>query len=128
MPAVSTADLSLPAPTEGSAQAQARVVAARARQQERFAALAKSGLPCRLRTNAEANGAVLEAIATPDAAGATLLRDAAGALGLSARGYHRALKVARTLADLDGAETVGRLHVAEALSYRGESLRMRQAA
>jgi magnesium chelatase family protein len=70
----------------------------------------------------------LEKIAAPDAAGLGLLRDAAASLGLSARGYHRALKVARTLADLDGHETVGRLHVAEALSYRGETLRQRQAA
>jgi magnesium chelatase family protein len=53
-----------------------------------------------------------------DAAGRTLLTDAAERLRLSARGYHRVLRVARTLADLDGAEGVRRLHVAEALSYR----------
>lgn len=64
----------------------------------------------------------------PDADGVTLLRQAAEALGLSARGFHRTLKVARTLADLDGSETVGRIHIAEALSYRGETLRQRMEA
>lgn len=54
----------------------------------------------------------------PDAAGSRLLRDAADAMRLSARGYHRVLKVARTIADLDGEEKVGRVHLAEALSYR----------
>ncbi len=59
----------------------------------------------------------------PDEAGLTLLRHAAETLKLSARGFHRTLRVARTLADLDGMETVGACHVAEALSYRGETLR-----
>jgi magnesium chelatase family protein len=58
----------------------------------------------------------------------TLLREAADALSLSARGYHRTLRVARTLADLDGEDKVARIHVAEALSYRGETLRRAQAA
>jgi magnesium chelatase family protein len=57
-----------------------------------------------------------------------LLRDAADTLALSARGYHRTLRVARTLADLDGEERAGRIHIAEALSYRGETLRRAQAA
>ncbi len=47
---------------------------------------------------------------------------------LSARGFHRVLRVARTLADLDSADDIGRLHIAEALSYRGEALRERQVA
>ncbi len=64
----------------------------------------------------------------PNEAGVTLLREAAQALGLSARGFHRTLKVARTIADLDGAETVVRLHVAEALSYRGELQQQQLAA
>ena len=67
-------------------------------------------------------------MAKPDAAGLTLLRDAADAMRLSARGYHRVLRVARTLADLDGAETVGRLHLAEALSYRAMADEIRRAA
>jgi magnesium chelatase family protein len=67
-------------------------------------------------------------IAAPDLAGRTLLREAADALGLSARGYHRTLRVARTLADLDGEARVACIHIAEALSYRGETLRRAQAA
>lgn len=61
---------------------------------------------------------MLEDVAKPNAAGLKLLRDAAKTMRLSARGYHRVLRVARTLADLDAAERVGRLHLAEALSYR----------
>ena len=66
--------------------------------------------------------------ASPDASGLTLLRDAAEAMRLSARGYHRVLRVARTLADLDGAAKVGRVHLAEALSYRALADEIRRAA
>jgi magnesium chelatase family protein len=66
-----------------------------------------------IRTNAEAEGELLDAVATPDAAGAKADR-----MKLSARGYHRVLKVARTIADLAGAHSVARPHIAEALSYR----------
>ena len=104
--------------------ARARHCRRAACQTERYAAL---GL-ARIRTNAECDGAMLEEIAAPDRAGLTLLREAADALSLSARGYHRTLRVARTLADLDGEETVARIHVAEALSYRGETLRRAQVA
>lgn len=72
----------------------------------------------RIRTNAEADGALLDEVATPEPAGQALLQRAAERLRLSARGYHRVLRVARTLADLDGAATVARRHIAEALSYR----------
>ena len=61
-------------------------------------------------------------------AGMTLLRDAADAMRLSARSYHRVLRVARTLADLDGADAVGRVHLAEALSYRTRTDDLRRAA
>jgi magnesium chelatase family protein len=71
-----------------------------------------------VRTNAMAHGPVLEEVARPEGSGLALLRDAANAMRLSARGYHRVLLVARTLADLDGAAKVGRTHLAEALSYR----------
>jgi len=76
-----------------------------------------------LRTNADCGGTLLEEIAAPDRAGMALLREAADTLKLSARGYHRTLRVARTMADLDGAAGVARVHIAEALSYRGETLK-----
>ena len=78
--------------------------------------------------NAHASGEVLDAVAMPDADGMNLMQRAAETLGLSARGFHRVLRVARTLADLDAVDQVRRIHIAEALSYRGESLRQRQAA
>jgi magnesium chelatase family protein len=110
-PEVSPADLALPAAAEGSAAVAARVAAARARQRARYADSA-------IRTNAEADGKLLEAVAAPDADGRKLLAEAAEKLRLSARGYHRVLRVARTIADLDASKGVRRVHVAEALSYR----------
>ncbi len=124
VPAVTAADLVLPASAEGSAHVRARVAAARERQRTRLAALRVTGV----RTNAELGGALLDDIARPDPAGSQLLQQAAERLKLSARGFHRVLKVARTLADLDGSDLIGRLHIAEALSYRGESLHDRRAA
>ena len=124
VPALSAAELVLPAPSEGSAEVRARVARARELQRARFVALGARTM----RTNADCSGRILEEIATPDAEGVALLRQAAEALHLSARGFHRTLRVARTLADLDGAESVGRMHVAEALSYRGETLRQAHAA
>ncbi|HEY3917420.1 MAG TPA: YifB family Mg chelatase-like AAA ATPase [Stellaceae bacterium] len=115
VPAVKAADLSLPPPAEGSADVAARVAAARTRQQARFARLPQDR---RIRTNAEADGNLLEEIAAPDPDGRKLLHDAAERMRLSARGYHRVLRVARTLADLDGSDAVRRLHIAEAVSYR----------
>ena len=115
VPAVSPADLALPPPAESSAEVAARIAIARARQTKRYAALPGDR---RVRTNAEIDGELLDEIATPDAAGRALLQRAAERLRLSARGYHRVLRVARTLADLDGAADVARQHVAEALSYR----------
>jgi len=115
VPAVATADLALPPPAEGSAAVASRVGAARSRQTARYAKLSPER---RIRSNAEADGTLLDEIATPEPAGGALLVRAAERLRLSARGYHRVLRVARTLADLDGAATVARHHVAEALSYR----------
>jgi magnesium chelatase family protein len=124
VPAVTAADLILPPAAEGSAEVAARVAAARDIQLKRYAS---AGLP-HIRTNAEAPAALLETIAQPDAQGLKLLRDASETMRLSARGYHRVLRVARTLADLDGAHDIGRLHLAEALSYRALAEDVRRAA
>ena len=115
VPAVAPGDLALPAPAEGSTTVARRVAAARARQAKRYAALP---IQRRIRTNAEADGALLDEVASPEASGRALLLRAAERLRLSARGYHRMLRVARTLADLDGSPRVERCHIAEALSYR----------
>ena len=108
---VSAADLTLPPPAESSADVAARVAHARDIQRQRYA---EEGL----RTNAEAEGELLDRVAMPDRNGAALLTDAAKAMRLTARGYHRVLRVARTIADLGGVAGVGRSHIAEALSFR----------
>ena len=114
--AVAASDLVLPPPAEGSPEVAARVEAARAVQTRRYA-------PHGIRTNAEADGDLLDAIATPDESGRRLMAQAAQAMRLSARGFHRVLRVARTIADLAGSEEVRRIHVAEALSYRRQAPR-----
>ncbi len=112
VPPVAYTDLDLPASGDDSATVAGRVAEARAAQSARYAEVPG------VRVNADAEGAVLEAFATPDDAGRSLLARVAERFGLSARGYHRILRVARTIADLDGAEAVRQAHVAEAVSYR----------
>ncbi len=124
VPAVTAADLILPAPAEGSAEVAARVAAARALQAARYAALGVEGVS----TNAACPAPLLEEVAQPDRDGLALIREAADKMRLSARGFHRVLKVARTLADLDGEERVRRIHLAEALSYRAQADRRSAAA
>ena len=124
VPAVSAADLIRPTVAEASADVARRVARARDTQRERYAAAGAAGIS----TNAGCSTSMIEEFAEPDAAGLQLLRDAADKMKFSARGYHRVLKVARTLADLDGADTIGRLHLAEALSYRALADDIRRAA
>lgn len=108
VPAVTPADLALPPCKEGTAEVAARVAQARNIQMDRNAGM----------TNAELSQDRLDHVAEPDADGRRLLIQAAETLGLTARGYHRTLRVARTLADLSGSDRVHRLHIAEALSHR----------
>ncbi len=112
VPPVRFQDLDLPASGETSEAVGARVAQARALQERRYAR--HQGV----RLNADIEGRVLEEVAEPCAEGKALLSRVAERIGLSARGYHRVLRVARTVADLDGAERVRRPHVAEAVSYR----------
>jgi magnesium chelatase family protein len=104
VPPVRATDLSLPPPAEGSFQIAARVAEARQIQRKRFADTAD------VRTNAETDGTLLEEIAAPDTDGGTLLTEAAERMRLSARGYHRVLRVARTIGD----GGIRRLHIAKA--------------
>lgn len=113
-PPVSAADLALPAPSEGTAEAAACVAEARRLQAER-ATRAGPGAPM---LNARAEGRFLEGAAALDVAGRSLLERAAEAGGLTARGWTRTLRLARTIADLDASLTVKRVHLAEALAYR----------
>jgi len=124
VPAVSAADLVMPASIEGSAEVRSRVAAARHVQAERYAPLGLKSV----RTNADCPVQRLEEVMNMNGEANMLLRQAAETAQLTARGYYRTLRVARTLADLDHNPSIERSHVAEALSYRGELNHQRQAA
>src|SRR5690606_16820900 len=112
VPPVAYTDLDLPETGESSAAVAERVAAARAVQAARFACHPE------MRVNADAEGRILEEVASPDSDGRELLARVAERFGLSARGYHRILRVARTIADLAASAEVRKPHVAEAVSYR----------
>jgi magnesium chelatase family protein len=112
VPPVAFTDLDLPSSGESSAEVARRVAAARATQAARYQGHAG------MHVNADAEGEMLAQIATPDPEARALLTKVAERFHLSARGYHRIIRVARTIADLDGSDTVRRPHIAEAVSFR----------
>ena len=105
-------DISSTTPAESSADIRKRVIKAREIQTERFRGV--KGVHC----NAQMNSALLREYAQPDEKGLARLRDAMERLNMSARAYDRILKVARTIADLDGSTDVKQHHIAEAINYR----------
>jgi magnesium chelatase family protein len=112
VPAVSYADLATHPPGQSSAEIRARVESARHRQRERFAG--RRGV----HANAHMGPRDLRRYCVVGAAAESLLREAITRLGLSARAYHRVLKIARTIADLADSDSIGVAHVAEAIQYR----------
>lgn len=115
VPAVRPSDLALPPPAEGSTEVASRILAARRLQLKR---LRQENAGSEIRTNSDTDGKWLEIIALPDDAAKRLLLEATERFGLSARAYHRVLRVGRTIADLEKSDLVSRHHIAEALSYR----------
>ncbi len=114
VPAVSVDDLNNMQPAESSAVVRERIYKARQIQEQRLQALGSNDL-----VNARSDGKILETIAPLSPEAQALLNKAMETAKLSARGYYRVLRVARTIADLDGApEIIGKNHIAEALSYR----------
>jgi magnesium chelatase family protein len=121
---VKATDLALPPSRETSADVAGRVSAARSIQSRRYAMIGNDAVT----TNARCPAALLEEFCPLDTSGLRLLEQAADANGLSARGYHRTLRLARTIADLDGTANIGVLHIAEALNLRGEGFSAQRAA
>ena len=125
VPAVSAADIIAPTMSESSEVVAKRVLKARQIQEQRYQAL-NVGLG--QKTNAHVSAKIIEQVARPDSEGTKLMIDAANSLKFSARAYHRILKVARTIADLDGSKCVRRIDLAEAIAYRVASQRLANAA
>ncbi len=121
VPALAPQEMTQSSTGEPRAAIAARVAVAREIQAERFASLDRAGV----RTNAEAEGELLDKIAAVDEKGRELLLRATERLHLTARGYHRVLRVARTIADLDGAQQISRNHVGEAISFRRVAVEQR---
>ena len=123
LPAVKIDDLHLPPAKEGSAEIRERVRLAREKQKQRYLELAPH---LKIRTNAAIDDGLLREIAQPDPEGRKMLERAADKFNFSARGYHRLLRVARTIADLENEDHIRLTHIAEAISYR--KISMMQAA
>ncbi len=119
-PPVTAADMALPPPPEGTAEVAARVAVAREKQAAR---VREAGIDPLQGVNARASGSTLDRFAAPDEAGKALLMRAGEAGALTARGWTRTLRLARTIADLEGATGVLRRHIAEALIYRRTTMR-----
>jgi len=113
VPAVSASDIMDRTAAESSEAVAQRVAAARDIQASRYLDAGSAGL-----TNASATTSLIEKLVVPDKGGSALLREAAETMRFSARAYHRILRVASTIADLDGSSTIGRIHIAEAIAYR----------
>lgn len=126
VPAVKASDLVRPASGEPSVSVLERVVGARKRQEERYRAV-NSAHRSKIVINAECSGALMEEVAALDPSARTLLSEAADRFAMTARGYHRVLKVSRTIADLDQKDAVARSHMAEALAYRGHGPKLGEA-
>jgi magnesium chelatase family protein len=118
VPALAPQEMTQPSSGEARTAVAARVALAREIQAERFATLQQTGI----RTNTEAEGELLDKIAVLDDKGRELLLRATERLHLTARGYHRVLRVARTIADLEGVDSIARSHIGEAISFRRVAL------
>lgn len=112
VPAVAATDLGLPSAAEGSKEVAERVAKARDIQHKRYADLSH------VSSNAEVDGEALEAVCVLDDESRDILMRAAELMKLTARGYHRVLRVARTIADLDGAQHINKVHISEAVGFR----------
>lgn len=127
-PPVTAADMALPPPAEGTAEAAARVLTARQMQAERLHAAGIDAETAQGQAvNARVSGELLDRFATPDEPGKALLMKAGQMGGLTARGWTRTLRLARTIADLDGCDGVLRRHIAEALIYRRSTAEANEA-
>ncbi|MCP4182601.1 MAG: YifB family Mg chelatase-like AAA ATPase [Hyphomicrobiales bacterium] len=123
VPAVSAADIIAPCQCEASGDVAKRVMKARNIQQKRY-----GNVDIGQKTNAAVSGAIIEETAKIGSDAKQLMVEAANVMKFSARAYHRILKVARTIADLDGVEKVAKIHLAEAIAYRVSSKRFADAA